>query len=230
VGITAINPIMYSNMGYDPDTQLTPVGSIATSPSVLVLHPSFPAQDLREFIAYAKANPGKVDYASAGIGTGIHVGTEMLADAAKIEIKHIPYKGTAPAVADLLGGHVKVMMVPIAPVIGAIKSGQLRAIGVTSPARTTLLPDTPTIAEAAVPGFDADARYGLMAPAGTSGQIIDLLNRALRVGLSDETVQKKMGGDGLSPRPDTPGQYKAAIMEEQRVWGAVVKKLGLRAE
>ena len=133
VGITAINPVMYSNMGYDPDTHLVPVGSIAMATSVLVLHPSFPAQNLREFIAFAKANPGKVDYASSGIGTGVHVGTEMFADAAGIEIKHVPYRGTAPAVADLLGGHVKAMMVPIPPVIGAIKAGQLRAIAVTTP-------------------------------------------------------------------------------------------------
>jgi tripartite-type tricarboxylate transporter receptor subunit TctC len=230
VGITAINPVMYSNMGYDPDTQLVPIGSIATSPSVLALHPSLPAQNLHEFIAYAKNNPGKVDYASSGIGTGVHVGTEMLADAAGIHIKHIPYKGTAPAVADLLGGHVKVMMVPIPAVIGSIKGGALRAIGVTSPARSPLLPDVPTIAEAAVPGFNADARYGLMAPAGTPAAIIARLNRDLRIALTDESVQKRMNDDGLAPQPDSPEQYRAAIVEEQRLWGGIVRKLGLRAE
>lgn len=230
VGITAINPVMYSNMGYDPDTQLAPIGSIATSPSVLVLHPTFPAQNLREFIGYAKANPGKVDYASSGIGTGVHVGTEMLADAAGIQIKHIPYKGTAPAVADLIGGHVKVMMVPIPAVIGAIKGGQLRAIAVTSPTRSQLLPDIPTIAEAAIPGFNADARYGLMAPAGTPEPIIARLNKELRAGISEQAVRKKMTDDGLDPQPDTPEQYKQAILAEQKVWGAIVKKLGLRAE
>jgi len=230
VGITAINPVMYSNMGYDPNTNLAPVGSITTAASVLVLHPSFPAQNLSDFLAYAKANPGKVDYASSGVGTGVHVGTELLADAAKIEIKHIPYKGTAPAVADLLGGHVKVMLVPVPPVLAAIRSGQLRAIGVTSSSRLSLLPDVPTIAEGGVPGFDADTRYGLMAPAGTPASIIDRLNAVLRIALSDAAVQKRMRSDGLEPRPDTPPQYGAAIMEEQKVWGALVKKLGLRAE
>ncbi len=230
VGITAINPIMYSNMGYDPDTHLAPVGSIATATSVLALHPSFPAQNMREFIAFAKANPGKVDYASSGIGTGVHVGTEMFANAAGIEIKHIPYRGTAPAVADLLGGHVKVMMVPIPPVIGAIKAGQLRAIAVTSPTRSQLLPDVPTIAEVAVPGFNADTRYGLMIPAGTPEPIVARLNKELRAALSDEHVRKKMSDDGLNPQPDTPAQYRNAIVDEQRVWGAIVKKLGLRAE
>lgn len=230
VGITAINPIMYSNMGYDPDTNLAPVGSITTAASVLVLHPSFPAQNLREFLAYAKANPGKVDYASSGVGTGVHVGTELLADAAKIEIKHIPYKGTAPAVADLLGGHVKVMLVPIPPVIGAIKSGQLRAIGVTSSTRSKLLANVPTISEVGVPGFDADTRYGLMVPAGTPAAIVGRLNAALRIALSDEAVRKKMSDDGLEPQPDTPQQYRTAIVEEQKIWGSIVKKLGLRAE
>lgn len=230
VGITAINPVMYSNMGYDPDTQLAPIGSIANSPSILVLHPTFPAQNMREFLAYAKANPGKVDYASSGIGTGVHVGTEMLADAASIQIKHIPYKGTAPAVADLIGGHVKVMMVPIPAVISAIRAGQLRAIGVTSAARSQLLPDVPTIAEAAIPGFNADARYGLMAPTGTPDKIIARLNKDLRIGLSDEAMRKRMVDDGLDPQSDTPEQYKQAILDEQKTWGAIVKKLGLKAE
>jgi tripartite-type tricarboxylate transporter receptor subunit TctC len=230
VGTLAINPYMYSNMGYDPATQLTPIGSMATAPSVLVVHPSFPAQNLREFIAYAKANPGQVNFASAGIGTGIHVGMEMLADAAGINIKHIPYRGTGPAVSDLLGGHVKVMLPPIPTVIANIRAGLLRPLGVTSPTRSPLLPDVPTIDEAGVPGFTADARFGLMAPAGTPRPIIERLNKELRAALNDESIRKRMLDDGLVPQPDTPEQYAAANAEDQKTWGGVVRKLGLKAE
>ena len=230
VGTLAINPAMYASMGYDPDTQLTPIGSIAIAPSVLVVHPSFPAKTVQEFIAYARANPGQVNYASSGIGTGVHVGTEMLGDAARIDIKHVPYKGTGPAVSDLLGGHVKVMMPPIPTVLTNIRAGSLRALGVTSPSRSPLLSDVPTIAESGLPGFSADARFGLMAPAGTPAPIIARLNKELRAALGDEGVRKKMSENGLTPAPDTPAEYAKAIVDDQKVWGGIVRKLNLKAE
>jgi tripartite-type tricarboxylate transporter receptor subunit TctC len=230
VGTLAINPYMYSNMGYDPSTQLEPVGSIATAPSVLIVHPSFPAKSLQEFIAYAKANAGKINYASSGIGTGVHVQMEMFADAAGLDVKHIPYKGTGPAVADVLGGHVPVMMPPIPTVIGNIRGGLLRALGVTSPARSPLLPEVPTIAESAIKGFSADARFGLMVPAGTPKAIVAQLNRELRATLLNEAVRKRMIDDGLAPQPDTPEEYAASIASDHVLWGGIVKKLGLKAE
>ena len=221
---------MYGNMGYDPSTQLEPVGSIATAPSVLIVHPSFPAKTIQEFISYTKANAGKVNYASSGIGTGVHVQMEMFADAAGIDIKHIPYKGTGPAVSDVLGGHVKVMMPPIPTVIGNIRGGMFRALGVTSLERSPLLPDVPTISEAAIKGFNADARFGLMVPAGTPKPIVARLNQELRSALRNEAIRKRMIDDGMAPQPDTPEEYAASIASDRVVWGGIVKKLGLKAD
>jgi tripartite-type tricarboxylate transporter receptor subunit TctC len=230
VGTLAINPAMYADMGYDPDTQLTPIGSIATAVSVLVVHPSFPARTVRELIAYAKANPGQVNFASSGIGTGVHVGMEMFADGAGIDIKHIPYRGTGPALTDLLAGHVKVMLPPIPTVISNVRAGLLLPLGVTSTTRSPLLPELPTIDEAGLPGFSADARFGLMAPAGTPRPIVERLNRELRAALVDEGVRKRMLDDGLMPQPDTPEDYAAANAVDKKVWGGIVRKLGLKVE
>jgi tripartite-type tricarboxylate transporter receptor subunit TctC len=229
-GTMGINPALYANMGYDPNKELAPIGSIATASSVLVVHPSVPAGNLRELIAYAKANPGQVDYASSGVGTVVHVATEMLADAAAISIKQIPYRGTGPALSDLLGGHVKMMMPPIPTVISQIKGGTLRALGVTSKERSPLMPDVPTINEAGLTGFVSEQRYGLLVPAGTPRPVIERLNKELRAALADASIQKRIVEDGATPRPDSPEDYAAAIAEDQKTWGGIVRKLGLKVD
>jgi tripartite-type tricarboxylate transporter receptor subunit TctC len=229
-GTMAINPALYANMGYDPNKELAPVGSIATASSVLVVHPSVPASNLRELVAYAKANPGRINYASSGVGTVVHVATEMLADAAEIKIDQIPYKGTGPAISDLLGGHVKMMMPPIPAVISHVKGNVLRALGVTSKERSPLLPDVPTISEAGLAGFASEQRYGLLVPAGTPRLIVQRLNTELRAALADETLRKRIIDDGGTPQPDSPDEYAAAIMSDQQTWGGIVRKLGLRVE
>lgn len=227
-GTIGINPSLYANLGYDPNKELTPIGSISTTPAVLVVHASLPVHNLSDLIAYAKAEQGLVNYASSGVGTVTHIATEMLADAAGIELKQIPYKGTGPAISDLLGGHIKVMMPPIPAVISQLNAGVLRAIGVTSPERSPLLPDVPTLSEAGLPGFSSEQRYGLLAPAGTPKPIIDRLNKELRAALADETVRARILEDGATPRPDTPEEYGAAIARDQKTWGGIVRKLGLR--
>jgi tripartite-type tricarboxylate transporter receptor subunit TctC len=229
-GTMAINPALYANMGYDPNKELAPVGSIATASSVLVVHPSVPANNFRELVAYAKANPGRINYASSGVGTVVHVATEMLAEAAEIKIEQIPYKGTGPAMSDLLGGHVKMMMPPIPAVINSVKGNLLRAIGVTSKERSPLLPDVPTISEAGLAGFASEQRYGLLVPAGTPRAVIHRLNAELRAALADETLQKRIIDDGGTPQPDLPDQYAVAIISDQQTWGGIVRKLGLRVE
>jgi tripartite-type tricarboxylate transporter receptor subunit TctC len=229
-GTIAINPALYVNIGYDPNKELTPIGSIATASSVLVVHPSVPANNLRELIAYAKANPGQLNYASSGVGTVVHVATEMLADAAGIDVKQIPYKGTGPAVSDLLGGHVKMMMPPIPAMIGNIKGGTVRAIAVTSKERSPLLPELPTISEAGLAGFASEQRYGLLAPAGTPKPVVHRLNKELREALADENIRKRLIEDGATPQPDSPEDYGAAIASDQKTWGGIVKKLGLKVE
>jgi len=229
-GTIGINPSLYANLGDDPAKELTPIGSIATSPAVLVVHPSLPVKTLRELIAYAKANPGQLSYASSGVGTVVHVATEMLADAAGIQVEQVPYKGTGPGITDLLGGHVKMMMPPIPAMIGYVNAGTLRAIGVTSKERSPLLPDVPTIEEAGLPGFVSEQRYGLLAPAGTPRPIIDRLNAELRNALADETIRKRIVDDGATPQPDSPEDYAAEIERDRTLWGGIVRKLGLRVE
>jgi tripartite-type tricarboxylate transporter receptor subunit TctC len=229
-GTLAINPSLYANLGYDPNKELTPIGSISTTPALMVVNPSLPVQNLTEFIAYAKANPGTLNYGHSGVGTVVHVATEMMANAAGIDIKSIPYKGTAPAISDLLGGHVKLMIPPIPAVISQVKAGTLRAIGVTSQQRSPLLPDVPTLSEAGLTGFFSEQRYGLMAPAGTPRPTIERLNKELRAALADETVRQRILDDGALARSDTPEDYGAAIARDQETWGGIVKKLGLRVE
>ena len=229
-GTIGINPSLYANLGYDPGKELAPIGSIATSPAVLVVHPSLPVKTLRELIAYAKANPGELSYASSGVGTVVHVATEMLAEAAGIKVEQVPYKGTGPGITDLLGGHVKMMMPPVPAMIGYVNAGTLRAIGVTSKERSPLLPDVPTIEEAGLPGFVSEQRYGLLAPTGTPRPIIERLNAELRNALADETIRKRIVDDGATPRPDSPDDYAAAIEQDRALWGGIVRKLGLRVE
>jgi tripartite-type tricarboxylate transporter receptor subunit TctC len=227
-GTLAINPALYANIGYDPTKELTPIGSIATSSVVLVVHPSFPAQNLVDFIAVAKASASPLTYASSG--EVVHMATEMLADAAGFKALKIPYKGTGPAMTDLLGGHVKVMMPPIPAAVSYINAGTVRAIGVSGKERSSMLPAVPTLAEAGLPGFSSDQRYGLLAPAGTPRPIIERLNRALRAALADETLRKRLVEDGAVPAPDTPDEYGRAIAQDRQAWGAIVRKLGLRVE
>lgn len=229
-GTLAINPALYANLGYDPDKDLLPIGTIATSPSVLVVNPAVPVRTLRDLIAYVKANPDKLNYASSGIGTVVHVSTEMLLDAAGIVVKHIPYKGTGPGVSDLLGGQVQVMMPPIPSVIGMIKDGRLRPIAVTSRQRSPLLPDVPTVDEAGLPGFAAELLYGLLVPEGTPAPIVARLNQELRAAVADDELDKRFIELGATPLGGTPADYAAAIAADRRLWGGIVHKLGLREE
>ena len=229
-GTLAIAPALYRNVGYDVRTDFTAVGRIGVAPSTLVVHPSFPAKTVAEFIAYAKANPGKVNYGSAGIGTVAHVAGEYFALETGIKLVHIPYKGTGPAMTDLLGGHIPAAFPPIPAAHEAVKSGLLRILAVTSIKRSALMPEVPTIAESGVPGFDAALRYGIVAPAGTPRPIVDQLNQALRTALAAEDVRNRLALEGAEPLPSTPDEYAADIDREATQWSRVIKASGARAE
>jgi tripartite-type tricarboxylate transporter receptor subunit TctC len=190
-GTLAINPSLYANPGYDPRKDLAPIGLIAGLSSVLVVHPSLPVRSIAELIGFAKAQPGKIDYAFVP-GTVGHITTELFADTAGIKITRIPYKGNGPAMTDLIGGHVTMMF----PVLEHVRAGDLRALAVTSATRPDLLPDVPTIAQSGVPGFSAAIHYGLLAPTGTPRDIIDRLN-VLR---SSRRFQRMMCARGSRPR------------------------------
>jgi tripartite-type tricarboxylate transporter receptor subunit TctC len=225
-GTLAVDPTLYPNVGYDPRKDFAPVGLIATSPLIVLVNQSVPARNLQELIALAKSQPGKLNYASAGIGSGIHLGTVLFAEMAGISITHIPYKGSGPALTDLLGGHVQIYFSSVPPAIGLVKDGRLRALAVTSLKRSASFPDVPTAAEQGLPGFEAVLHYGIVAPAGTPQPIINKLNSALRSALDDTKVHNHIATEGAEPLPTTPAEYAADIDREETKWSALVKKSG----
>jgi tripartite-type tricarboxylate transporter receptor subunit TctC len=228
-GTLAINPSLYPNVGYDPRKDFAPIGLIGALTSVLVVHPSLPVNSVTQLIAHAKANPRKVDYAFVP-GTVGHITTELFARTAGIEINRIPYKGNGPAMGDLVGGHVSMMFLSILPVLGHVRGGTLRALAVTNPERSMLLPDVPTIAEAGLPGFSAAIRYGLVAPAGTPRAIIDRLSKELQIALAADDLRARLASEGAVPLPGSPEDYAAEIDREETKWGALVRQLNLKIE
>jgi tripartite-type tricarboxylate transporter receptor subunit TctC len=229
-GTLGVAPTLYPDAGYDPRKDFTPIGLIANSPLVLLVHPSVPANNVRELIALAKAQPGKLNYASAGNGSGIHLSTVLFAFTAGIELSHIPYKGTGQALTDVIGGHVKVYFSSPPPVIGLVKSGQLRGLAVTGAKRSPVFPDLPTVAESALPGFEAVLHYGIIGPAGIPRPIVDKLNAALREALASAEVSNRLALEAAEPQPTTPEEYAADIDREETLWSAIVKKSGAKAE
>ncbi len=225
--ILSINPSMYPNAGYDPRKDFSPIGLIAAGPVVLMVHPSLPVQSLSELIAYAKREPGKLNAGVPVVGSGSYLAAEMFKAAAGVDMTIIPYKGTGPLTSDLIAGHVNVGFNTIAPALSNIRGGNLRAIAVASLKRSSLLPDTPTVSESGVPGFEAVLRYGLLAPAGTPRPIIDKLSKALNEILKLEDVRRRIAADGADIVTSTPAEYAADIDREETKWGELVRKLKL---
>jgi tripartite-type tricarboxylate transporter receptor subunit TctC len=225
-GTLAIGPTLYKSAGYEPRKDFAPIGMIGHAPNSLVVHPSTPAKSVQELIAYAKKNPGKVNYGSAGVGTVSHVSGEYFANAAGVKLIHIPYKGTGPALADLIGGHIPMAFAPIPATHGPVSQGLLRGLAVTSGKRSSLVPDLPTIAESGVKDFEASLFYGLVAPVGTPRPIIDRLNKALRDALATADVQKRLTNDGAEAVPGSPEDYGAHIDRDEKRWSVVVKASG----
>ena len=230
-GTLAIAPTLYQNAGYDPRKDFAPIGMIGNAPNSLVVHPSFAAKSVPELIAYAKANPGKVSYGSAGVGTMSHVAAEYFATSAGIKLTHVPYRGTGPALADLIGGHIPMALAPIPAAHGPVSQGQLRMLAVTSAKRSSLEPDQPTVAEAAgLPNFEASLYYGIVAPAGTPRPIVERLNQALREALTSDEVKRRLVTDGAEITVGSPEDYAAHIDLDEKRWSVVVKASGAKAE
>ena len=226
----AIAPAMNANAGYDPHKDFVPIGMIGFAPNVLVVHPSLPVHSIAELIAYAKAATAPLQYGSPGVGTVNHLAGEYLAAEAGLKLQHVPYKGNGPAISDLLGGHIPMMFLPVPVALGNIKAGTLRGIAITTAKRSNLLPELPTLAESGVPGFDAALRYGLMAPAGTPPAIIARLNKELDAALATQEVKDRLATEGAEPMPGTPDAYAADVAQDEKKWGGLVKKLGLKIE
>ena len=229
-GTLAINPTLYGSVGYDPRKDFAPVGLIATSALVVCVHPSLSVGSIGDLITLAKREPGKLNYASAGTGSGIHLGTEYFATMAGIKLTHIPYKGSGPALTDLVGGHVAVYFSSLPPALGLVKEGKAHALAVTSAKRSPIFPDLPTVAEAALPGYEAVLHYGIVAPAGTPGPIIDKLSAALRAAVMSDDLQARLADDGAEPLASTPEEYAADIDREESKWSTIVKASGAKAE
>ncbi len=229
-GTLGVAPTLYPDAGYDPRKDFSPIGLIANSPLVILVHPSIPAHNVRELISLAKAQPGKLNYASAGNGSGIHLSTVLFAVTAGIELTHIPYKGTGQALTDVIGGHVAIYFCSPPPAIGLVKAGQVRALAVTGATRSPIFPDLPTVAESGLPGFEAVLHYGIIGPAGLPRPIVDKLNKTMREALASADVSNRLAVEGAEPMPTTPEQYAADIDREETVWSAIVKKSGAKAE
>jgi tripartite-type tricarboxylate transporter receptor subunit TctC len=229
-GTVSINPSLYENLGMDPRKDFTPIGLVASMPVALLANPSFPAKTVADVIDYAKKNPGKLNIGTSAVGTGGYMCAELFKAEAGVNVAIIPYKGTAPVMTDLLGGHVPVAFGVLPPALGNLQAGQLRAIAVTSKKRFSLLPDVPTFDESGMPGFEAVLHYGLLAPKGTPADIVDTLSAELRKLAEDPEVQKRIHFEGGDPLTSTPAEYATDIDQEEKKWGALVHMLGLKVE
>jgi tripartite-type tricarboxylate transporter receptor subunit TctC len=229
-GVFGVAPALYADPGYEPLRDFAPIGLIASYQQILVTHPSLPVHNIAELIALARKQPGKITYASAGVGSGSHVSTELLAAMANISLTHVPYRGTGAMQGDLVGGHVDMAISTFPSVFGQIHSGLLRTIAVTGEARSSIFPDVPTIAESGVPGYAAVIHYGMVAPAGINPAIADRLNTELRAALASDDVRARIAEEGGEPLPGTRDQQAKDLAEEEAKWGALVRKLGIRSE
>jgi tripartite-type tricarboxylate transporter receptor subunit TctC len=220
-GSVSANATLYPKLNFDFLRDIIPVAMLSELPLVMEVNPSFPAKTVPEFIAYAKANPGKISIASGGTGSTSHLGGELLKLRTGIDMLHVPYRGGAPAVTDLLGGQVQVYFSPLPESIETIKAGKVRALAVTTAKRSEALPDLPTIGES-VPGFEASTWQGIGAPKDTPAEIVERLNKEINAGLVDPAIKKHLADLGSTPRPMSPADFKKMIVEETEKWAKVI--------
>jgi tripartite-type tricarboxylate transporter receptor subunit TctC len=225
-GTMAINPSLYAKLRYDPVKDFAPVSLMATTMNVLVVNPAVPAKSLADLVKLARAKPGELTYASAGNGSSNHLSGELLKTTAEIQINHVPYKGSAPALVDLLGGRITMMFDTVAQQTQNLATGKVRALAVTGPRRSPLLPDVPTAQEAGLKDFDVTIWFGVLAPAATPAPVIDRLSREIVAVMSTDEMKKRMQLDGAEAQPTTPAEFAALIKRDTAKWGPVVKASG----
>jgi tripartite-type tricarboxylate transporter receptor subunit TctC len=224
-----VHPLLY-RAHYDPLRDYAPVTQASRQPFVLIVHPSVPAASVRELVAYAKANPGKLNYASAGKGSLIHLTTELFKAATGIDIVHVPYKGMGATYSDMLAGRIQTAFPSIISVLPHVKAGKLRALGVTSRTRAPALPDTPTLQEAGVAGFEVTQWYGVLAPAKTPGALVNLLQKEIVAVLREPDVGRRMASSGSEAVGSTSAEFSAHIKAENSKWAGVIRQAGIRAD
>jgi len=225
----AVNASLYDHLNYNFLRDIAPVAGISREPLAMEVHPSFPAKSVPEFIAYAKANPGKINYGSAGVGSSLHMAGELFKLMAGVDLVHVPYRGSPPALTDLLGGQLQLMFSPLPPSIEYVKTGRLRALAVTTATRSQALPDVPVIADF-VPDYEASAWYGIGAPAKTASDTIVRLNAEINAGLIDEKLKMRLTELGSVPFALTPSQFGKHLIAETDKWSKVVHAANIKAE
>jgi tripartite-type tricarboxylate transporter receptor subunit TctC len=229
-GSHGIAPSLYRNLGYDPLKDVTYIGLIGLTPNVMAVHPSVPANSVAEFIAYAKANPGKISYGSSGVGTTTHLGVELFRSMAGIDIVHVPYKGGAASSADLAAGHIQLVITNLPEQVAYIKSGRTRALGVSTAKRSPQFPDVPTIAESGLPGYEVTVWYGLCGPGGMPRPLVEKINADLVKAVTSPETTKRLSDAGIEPAPGNPDQFTGFARSEIAKWAQVVKASGVSAD
>jgi tripartite-type tricarboxylate transporter receptor subunit TctC len=227
--VNAINATLYDNLNYDFVRDIAVIAGIAQGPAVVLVNPNVPAKTLPKFIAYAKANPGKINMGSAGSGTPQQTIGEMFKMMAGVDMVHVPYHGSAPELADLIAGHIQVAFEPIQSTVGYIKSGMLRPLAVTTAKRSDTLPDIPTVGEF-IPGFEARTWQGIGAPKGMPAEVINVINGEVIAALADPTIKSKLADLGIAPMPMTPAQCQAFITAEVEKWAKVIRFASIKPE
>ena len=224
------SPSLFQNLGYDPRKDFAPIGLIAATPNLIAVHPSFAARSLAELITIGKETATPIPYGSPGTGTLNHLTVELIAYRTGMNLAHVPYKGAGPALNDLLGGHIGVLISAIPNAHSHVLAGTIHALGVTGAKRSALIPAVPTFAEAGLPGYDVPLRWGLAAPAGTPRAVIEKLNGALNAALMTDEVRQRLALEGAEPQPTTPEDYAAIIDREVAMWSELVKAAGIKPE
>jgi tripartite-type tricarboxylate transporter receptor subunit TctC len=230
VATHAINPTLYASIPYDPVKDFAPITQVASTPNVLVVNPSVPASNVREFIAYAKANPGKLNFGSGSTGSAGHLAGELFKAQAGVQMTHVPYKGAAPAMQDLVGGQIQLMFDNLASSLAQVKAGRVKALAVTTAKRTALAPDLPTIAESGLPDFDISTWFGVFAPAGTPKETLDRLHAEFTKALAAPDVREKMLALGAEPVGNRPEEFAAYIRAERDKYARVIKASGAKVD
>ena len=228
-GTNAINPNLYRKMPVDPEKELAPVSMVASSAMILVVHPSLPVSNVKQLIALARSKPGAIAYASSGTGSTAHLSGELFKSMAKVDLLHVPYKGAGPALTDLAAGQVQTMITGISSTLPYVKTGRLKALGVSSEKRQPLLPEVPSIAEQ-LPGYEVTTWYGVFAPAAAPRPVVDRLNQALVGIFSAPDAQARLAAVGADAHTNTPDQFAQAIAQERAKWARIVKESGARVE
>ena len=230
MGISSLTIIPYiqAKLPYDPAKDFAPISQVVLVPNILVSHPSLPARSLKEFIAFARARPGELNYAAGGAGSNAHLSMVLLQSMTGLRLVHIPYKGQGPAMADVLAGHVPLMLANVLPSLPHIKAGRLRAHGVTSAKRAAVVADVPTIAEAGVPGYDVVQWFGILAPANTPPDVIAKVHAATVRALKDPATREHFIREGAEPVGSTPEQFSAVIRSDLEKWANVIKDMGIK--